>query len=129
MIGMLLHNSFVLICLCVAFNTLAQVMMKSGLNAIGNISSNNGASNILIMLLHFAQSPLIVGGVLCFVFSLSLWLMALSKLDLSVAYPMMSLGYVTTAVFGYLILGESFSLSKIIGICVIIMGVYLVSRS
>lgn len=116
-----------IILLCVGLNTLAQLLMKKGLLGLGAI--NLAWSTLAKTLWQVAGNPWIIGGVGCFVISLILWLIALSRLELGVAYPMMSLGYVFTAVLGYWLLGENLTPLRLFGIFVIMMGVYFVSRT
>jgi multidrug transporter EmrE-like cation transporter len=54
--------------------------------------------------------------------------MVLSRVPVGVAYPMLSIGYIITAFGGYFVLGESITMTNIIGILVIIFGVYLVVK-
>lgn len=122
----ILNSSFVLILLCVSLNTFAQVLMKRGLNRLGVLEFQ--WSDLLTTIFKVAQNPFIVSGIFCFVLSLGLWLMALSRLELSVAYPMLSISYILTALLGYWFLGENLSTLRVFGIVVIMFGVYLVSR-
>jgi multidrug transporter EmrE-like cation transporter len=68
-------------------------------------------------------------GMICYGASLCVWLAALSKAPVSVAYPMLSLGYIVVAWASMMWLGESLSAAKVIGIALICVGVVLVSRS
>lgn len=61
--------------------------------------------------------------------SIGLWLFVLSKIEVSAAYPLLSIGYVITAVAGVLFLGENVSPSRIGGIILICMGLVLIGRS
>lgn len=126
MTALWLHPYF-LILICVCLNTLAQVMMKRGLQSLGPLDITVWDFFPFVMKVLF--NPLIIFGILSFVFSLIIWLSALSKLDLSQAYPMMSIGYILTALLGYFLLGEQLTATRIVGILIIMMGVFLVSRS
>lgn len=68
-------------------------------------------------------------GMVCYAGSLCVWLAALSKAPVSVAYPMLSIGYVVVAGISVLWLGETLSTAKVLGIALICLGVVLVSRS
>jgi len=57
------------------------------------------------------------------------WVVALSKVPVSIAYPMLSIGYVVNAVAAYYLLGESITPLRLAGIGVIILGVFMVARS
>ncbi len=118
---------FPLILICVLFNTVSQIFLKSGMNSIGYFEfswQNIGTIGWRIM----TSVPILI-GLTCYVFSFICWLLTLSRMDVSLAYPLSSVGYVMTAVASYFILQEPLSPTKIFGIIVIIIGVYLVSRS
>jgi multidrug transporter EmrE-like cation transporter len=63
------------------------------------------------------------------VISVAVWIAGLSRVPVSVAYPMLSLGYVVNAALAYWLFGESLSMQKVLGIGFIIVGVFLVARS
>jgi multidrug transporter EmrE-like cation transporter len=119
--------SFALILIGVLLNAAAQLMLKAGTNAIGVIGAGQGtwASQVVAVVLQ----PFIVGGLACYVFSVAIWIAALSRVPVSVAYPMLSIGYVVNAVAAHYLFGEALSATKFGGIAVIIAGVWIVSRS
>ena len=80
------------------------------------------------MLLAALSHPIVLGGLAIFGVSALLWLVALSRVKLSVAYPMISLGYVAVIFFSWLILRESVKPITIAGCLVIMFGVFLISR-
>jgi multidrug transporter EmrE-like cation transporter len=57
------------------------------------------------------------------------WVIGLSKVPVSIAYPMLSIGYVINAIAAYYLLGESVTPMRFAGIGVIIVGVFIVARS
>ncbi len=57
------------------------------------------------------------------------WILALSRVDVSVAYPMLSVGYVVNALAAWLLFSEAVTVSRAAGIGIIILGVWLVARS
>jgi len=63
------------------------------------------------------------------VVSVVFWILALSRVDVSIAYPMLSIGYIVTAMAGWLLFAESLSVTRVAGIFIIIAGVWLVARS
>ena len=65
----------------------------------------------------------------CYIVSIGLWLVVLSKVDVSFAYPFLSIGYVISAVVGYFVFHEAVTPVRIAGIVVICIGVILISRS
>ncbi|MFI3297983.1 MAG: SMR family transporter [bacterium] len=67
-------------------------------------------------------------AMMCYALSIVTWMMALSKFEVSYAYPFLSIGYILATVVGYFFLGESITISKIIGIGVICIGIVILSR-
>lgn len=57
-----------------------------------------------------------------------LWMSTMAKLDISYAYPFTSLGFVLVLVFSAVLLGETLNIYKVVGICVIVVGIIIVSR-
>lgn len=119
--------SFSLILAGVLLNAGAQLLLKAGTNAIGQFEFS--AANIVPVGMKLALEPHIMGGVACYVVSLVVWIMGLSRVDVSIAYPMLSIGYVLNALAAWYLFGESVSAQKLVGISFIVAGVYLVARS
>jgi drug/metabolite transporter (DMT)-like permease len=101
---------------------IAQLLFKVGMNAYGSI----GFGLEMIMALF---QPLVFLGALTYFLSSLLWITVLRKVDVSWAYPFASLGYAIVALLGWLFLQEQISLLRILGIGVIISGVYVVGKS
>jgi multidrug transporter EmrE-like cation transporter len=119
--------SFGLIAAGVLLNTFAQLLLKAGTNSIGRFEF--ALSRALEIGLKLAFNPYILGGLACYAVSLVVWLMALSRVEVSVAYPMLSVGFALNAVLAWWLLGEPVTLQRIAGIAVIIIGVTIVARS
>lgn len=119
--------SLALILAGVLLNAIAQLLLKAGTNAIGHFAFQ--AENIVPIGLKLALQPYILGGMTCYVVSLIIWIMALSRVPVSVAYPMLSIGYAINAFIAYHWFGEALSAQKLLGIGLIIVGVVLVTRS
>ena len=117
----------VLALLAILLSTAGQLLLKAGTNAVGAFAFS--LDNVLPVGMRLALEPRIVGGIGCYVISLVLWIMALSRSDVSVVYPLVSIGFVLNAVFAWWLLGESLSAMRVLGIGVIILGVVLVARS
>jgi drug/metabolite transporter (DMT)-like permease len=111
----------------VLLNALAQLVLKLGMKSIGFFEFST--SSIVPVGIKIIRSPYIITGISCYVLSVMVWLLALSRVDVSFAYPMTSLGYIFTCLAGFLFLQETISSTRIIGILVIMLGVYLVARS
>ena len=111
----------------VLLNALAQLLLKAGTNAVGAIhltSENWFPTGIKLI----TQLP-ILGGLTCYVISVGVWIIGLSRVDVTIAYPMLSLGYIVSAIGAWYFLGEVISAQRIMGIGVIIVGVVLLTRS
>jgi multidrug transporter EmrE-like cation transporter len=119
--------SFSLILAGVLLNAAAQLLLKAGTNAVGHFEFS--AVNIVPIGLRLALEPFILGGVACYVVSLVVWIMALSRVEVSIAYPMLSIGYVINAVAAWYLFGESLTALRLTGIGFIVVGVFLVARS
>ena len=76
-----------------------------------------------------AFQPYIMGGMACYAISLVIWIMALSRVPVSIAYPMLSIGYLINALVAWQWLGEAISAQKLLGISFIIIGVVLITKS
>lgn len=119
--------SFALILTGVLLNAAAQLLLKAGTNAVGHFEFTAG--NVLPMGVKLALEPHILGGMLCYAVSLVVWIMGLSRAPVSIAYPMLSIGYVINALVAWHFFGESLNAQKLVGIGFIILGVVLVARS
>jgi multidrug transporter EmrE-like cation transporter len=119
--------SLSLILLGVALNAAAQLLLKAGTNAVGQFEFT--AQNAIPVGLKLAFQPPIIAGVACYVVSLVVWIMALSRVQVSIAYPMLSIGYVINALAAWYLFGENVNLQRWLGIGFIVIGVYLVARS
>jgi multidrug transporter EmrE-like cation transporter len=108
--------SFAFILTGVLLNAGAQLLLKAGTNArpLG---------------LALAIEPHILAGLACYVVSVVVWVIGLSKVPVSIAYPMLSIGYVVNAIAAYYLLGEQVTPLRFAGIGVIIVGVFIVARS
>jgi multidrug transporter EmrE-like cation transporter len=119
--------SFSLILTGVLLNAAAQLLLKAGTNAIGHFDFQ--FANIVPIGLKVALQPHILGGLCCYVISVVVWILALSRVPVSVAYPMLSIGYVVNAFIAWQWMGEALAAQKLFGIGFIIIGVFLVARS
>ena len=119
--------SFALILTGVLLNAAAQLLLKAGTNAVGHFDFQ--LQNVLPVGLKLAFEPHIMGGMACYAVSLVVWIMALSRVPVSIAYPMLSIGYVINAFIAWHWFGEALSAQKLLGIGCIVLGVYVITRS
>lgn len=111
----------------VLLNAIAQLLLKAGTKSVGAIHLT--AENWLPIGLKLAFQLPIIGGLACYVLSVGLWIIALSRVDVSLAYPMLSLGYVVAAIAGWYFFGEAVSLQRMLAIGIILIGVAWLART
>jgi multidrug transporter EmrE-like cation transporter len=111
----------------VLLNAAAQLLLKAGTNRIGEFAFS--VENIVPIGLKVASSPFVFGGLACYAVSVVVWIMALSRVPVSIAYPMLSIGYIVNAAAAWFLFGESITAQKLAGIGFIVVGVWLVARS
>lgn len=111
----------------ICLNAIAQLLLKAGTNAVGAIHLN--AHNWFATGIKLATQLPIIGGLSCYVLSVVVWIIGLSRVDVTVAYPMLSLGYILNALGAWYFLGETISLQRMLAIGVILLGVALIARS
>ena len=108
-------------------NAAAQLMLKQGMMTLGSVSFDG--VNPLIRLLQIVFSPWVFLGLCTFVISMASHLYVLSKVELSFAYPFLSLAYVAVAVFAYFVFREDLNAWRIAGIAFICVGTVLIAQS
>ncbi len=104
-----------------------QTLLKLGLNDIGGISLFDG--NPVGSLLGLLGTPWILVGFVLYGAAAVLWLDVLSKLDFSMAFPMVSLTYVFSLIIGRFVFHETVGPERILGVFLILGGLFFVIRS
>jgi len=121
--GML--KPFLIIMTAICFSVTGELLLKSGMNRIGVLSF----SNLLPTLGRIVTHPRTLGGFGFFGLGAIFWLAAISRVNLSWAYPMLAVGYILILIFSAVILKEHVSLVRWAGALVICLGIVLVFRS
>lgn len=116
-----------LLLVTVTLNVAGQYLMKRGMSDVGVISGNLSA--LAGSLATAFMNPYVLAGVGAYGFSSIFWLVLLSRVDLSYAYPALSLGYVLVTLVSALALGEQVSALRWAGVMIISIGVIMVARS
>ena len=119
-------STFGYLFLGVCLNALAQLLLKAGTNAVGVIHLS--AENWIGTGVKLATQLPILGGLSCYLISVLVWIIGLSRVDVTIAYPLLSLGYIINALGAWYFLGEALSAQRMLGIGVIIVGVVLLTR-
>jgi multidrug transporter EmrE-like cation transporter len=122
-------NQFVLLLavISVSLNAGAQIALRKTMLGVGAIPG--GAAEIIGFVISVLLSPWFIAGMACYVFSIGVWLLVLSKLEVSAAYPLLSIGYVITAVVGFFFMGENVTFMRGAGIALICAGLFFITRT
>lgn len=118
---------FALILFGVLLNAGAQLLLKAGMSQIGHFEFS--MVNALPIGMKVIANPPIITGLFMYVVSVVVWLMVLSRVQVSFAYPMLSIGYIVNAFAAYYLFGEPLTSMRMLGIFIIIAGVYLVAKT
>lgn len=113
----------------VLLNAVAQLLLKAGAATVGPIAMSDGSAALWRTAGGLALHPGIIGGLACYAISVVVWIVALSRVEVSIAYPMLSIGYVVNALLAWWLFHEQVNMQRWLGIGVIIAGVILVARS
>jgi len=103
-----------------------QLLLKIGMLRIGRFSIS--ISNVVQQYARILLNPFVIAGIVGFGLSMLVWLYVLSRLELSIAYPFVALNYVLILFASHFFLKEAITPLKIMGVAVIMAGVYLISR-
>lgn len=119
--------TFIIALASVSLNALAQIALRKTMLTLEQMPSElSGYFNLALNLLSNIWFMLGMG---CYVISIGLWMVVLGKVEVSLAYPLLSVGYILTAVIGYFFMGENVNLIRIIGLTFICVGIIIISRS
>jgi len=112
---------FSLALVCVLLSAAAQLAMKQGM------ASGGGAPGVGGTYAQALVGPWVWGGMGLYGLSAVAWLWVLSRLDVGLAYPLVSLGFVVTMVAGVWWLNEPWSWTRVAGAALIVLGVLVMA--
>jgi multidrug transporter EmrE-like cation transporter len=120
-------SNVVIILLSILMSSTAHVFLKKGMmmHALNTIKSDS----IISLVWSVGTNAWVMGGMFLHVSALVVWLWALSKVNISFAYPFLALGYVLVSAMAWLWLGESLSPMKILGMVVIVVGILILAKA
>ena len=122
-------NIILFIISSVSLSAFAQIVLKMGMS---NAKVQNDliiAANLFEKLYIALTNVYVVAGISMYLLSMILWLVVLSKIDVSVAYPFVGLGFIITMVLGFLLLNEQISAMRVMGTILVVCGVLMVSST
>jgi drug/metabolite transporter (DMT)-like permease len=121
-------KSLFLVLASVAAGVSGQLCLKAGMDRVGALSAT-GAIAIFQTALRVVTTPLVFVGLSFYVLGAAFWLLVLSKLDLSLAYPMLALTYVLIPLAAQFVLGEQVPMLRWLGVGIIFVGVIVVAQT
>jgi multidrug transporter EmrE-like cation transporter len=120
-------KNFLLILVCVALGVGGQLLLKHGMSS--DRDAVDRVDEVLPRLLKAALNPVVVAGFVLYAISAALWLIVLTRAELSWAYPLLSMGYVLVVVLSRVLFHESVTATRFLGTLVIVLGVWLISKT
>lgn len=120
---------FLLAVVAVLLNASAQLALRRLMLGAGMPPTGAGTAALGTWAVALAASPWFVVGMACYALSLGLWLLVLARAEVSLAYPLLSIGYLVTAAAGYFLLHEAVGPTRLAGLALICAGIVVVSRS
>ena len=107
--------------------SVAQALVKHGMNRVGGVSLTD--DQFLVSMQQALTDIFVIAGFLLVLLSIPLWLAVLSRLELSVAYPLASFGYVVALVIGAVVFKETITPLRMFGMFLVILGVLAIAKS
>jgi drug/metabolite transporter (DMT)-like permease len=104
-----------------------QIMLKKGMSTMGPLTLS--FEQLFNILWRIGTNPYVVIGLAIYVTGTVFWLAALSRVDLSYAYPFASLSYVVMLIAAWQLFNEDITPFRLLGTLVVCLGVFLISRS
>lgn len=111
----------------IVFTTYSQIVMRWKVGQAGALPDGVGGKAVFIA--HLLTNPWVMSGIVATFLAGVAWMMALSKFELSYAYPFTGLIYVLVMVLGFLFFDDSMSAGKMIGTCLVILGLVIVAKT
>ena len=124
-----MQRAFFYLVTSIVLSACAQLLMKAGMIALAGVSNDAGTA-IVDTVLNNSQIPgFVLSGLICYAVSMLAWLLALTRYQLSFAYPLLGMSYVLVYLGAVLWprVGEEFSLQRSAGILLVFVGVILVN--
>ena len=122
-------KSMVLILVAVLLGVVGQLLLKMGITQVGTLAFGSDLAGLIQLGLRVFGNLKVLGGFAAYGLSSLFWLVVLSKVDLSLAYPMLALNYVLVPLTAWVFLGEQVPTLRWLGAGVVIIGVVIISRT
>ena len=115
-------QEFCLLLISVMSSVAGQFFLKAGANKLGRVSLDNAFNHIL----NIITVPELLLGLISYGLGAIAYILLLTRVNLSVAGPSVSLVYVFSVLLGYFLFKETIPLTRLIGLSLIVCGVILV---
>ncbi|WP_448338534.1 EamA family transporter [Chloroflexus aurantiacus] len=125
--GSLAMSTIMLILIATTLGVIGQMMLKQGMGAMGPLALTMETAPGIVW--RIVTSPMVIGGLLVYGIGTFFWLVTLSRIDLSVAYPFVSLNHIIIFLLAWLVLHEQVNPLRAAGVIVICAGMLMVARS
>jgi multidrug transporter EmrE-like cation transporter len=119
-------HPLLIVMICILLGAFGQISLKYGMKTIGSIAFSDMFFSKFFKILF---QPFVFIGILLYAISMLLWLIAISKLELSFAYPLLSIGYIVVAFLSFIFFKENITLIRWTGIVLIVIGCFLLLKS
>ena len=120
-------KNVLLILVCVALGVCGQLLLKHGMSA--DRDAVDRMDEVVPRLMKAALNPVVLAGFVFYAISAALWLIVLTRAELSWAYPMLSLGYILVVILSRFLFHEAVTATRFLGTLVVAIGVWLISRT
>lgn len=117
-----MNSNLIYLFTSIGLGAAGQILLKLAVNRLGEI--NLGWPHTINTIIHIFTNLWIIGGILCFVSSMLLWIKVISDMELSRAYPTVSLSYLIVFVLSVILFNESVNSGKVVGLILVAAGVY-----
>lgn len=119
-----LAMGYLYIFLTILFTVYGQVILKWRISNLNwSLTTTEGVGQMIVSYVKFLFDPLIFSGFVSAFIASIFWMLAMTKFELTYAYPFMSLSPALVFVIGILVLGETFTIGKILGLLLIMIGI------
>jgi len=109
----------------VLLSVYGQLALKWRMDQVGPLPAGFGPA--LRVLLRLLLDPVVLSSFIAAFLASLAWMAAMTRFELSYAYPFTSLGFVLVLVLSVGLFGESFSMHKVVGVALIVFGTWVAS--
>ena len=106
---------------CILFTVYGQLMLKWRLSLKGPLPAETKGQ--VFFLLNALLDPFVLSAFAAAFIASLFWMTAMTKYDVSFAYPFMSLAFVGVLIFGAVFFNEPLTIGKIVGLALIVAGI------